>query len=166
MEEFLNIQFELAVAQKCDVMIQGSSGYGDMVMNHMCCKFPLHDRGDLPQRCICPPKIRLNQGGFTCEEGNTIMCGHRHRGGEIHKRLDDPSNMLGANFSRTKNATKQDTRVFLTPYVDKFRSFVLSNVSVPSVIKNVKASVKEAYRQVCLTSYDNGPRKPSICQQT
>jgi hypothetical protein len=165
MEEFMNIQLEFTLAQKCDFMIQGSSGYGDMLFNHMCCKFPLHDRGELPQRCICPPKIRLKQDGFTCAEGNTIMCGHQHRGGEVQKRLDDPSNMLGANFSKTKNATKEDTRVILFPHVRKFHSFMLSQMNESTVITSLEATAKEAFRQVCLTSYDNGPRKPSICQQ-
>lgn len=160
----MNIQLEFALAQKCDLMIQGSSGYGDMVMNHMCCNFPLHDRGEVPQRCICPPKLRLKQDGFTCEEGNTIMCGDQHRGGEVQKPLDDPANMLGANFSKTKNALKQNTRVLLFPHIRHFRSFDLSNISKSNVQKSLEASANEAFRQVCLTSYDHGPHKPSICQ--
>ena len=55
MEEFANIQLEFALAQQSDLMIMGNSGYGDLVFNHVCCKFPLHTRGDVPQRCFCPP---------------------------------------------------------------------------------------------------------------
>lgn len=164
-DEFINIQLEFALAQQCDLMIQGNSGYGDLVFNHMCCKFPLHDRGEVPQRCICPPKIRLKQDGFTCEQGNTLLCGDKDKGGDIHKRLDDPTNMLGANFSKTKNSTKQDTRITLFPQAQRLGSFMLSMLSDPVVNASVEASAREAYRQVCTMSYDHGPRKPSVCRK-
>ena len=163
-EEFTNIQLEFALSQKCDLMIQGNSGFGDLVFNHMCCKFPIHDRGELPQRCLCPPKVRLKQTGFTCEQGNKLFCGKKNRGGEVHKKLDDPENMLGANFSRTKEAIKEDTVVHLFPHVPKYGWFMLSNISQSSVRKALKANSQEVFQQVCLTSYDNGPTKPSICQ--
>lgn len=162
-DEFINIQLEFALAQKCSLMIQGTSGYGDMVLNHMCCKFPLHDRGELPQRCLCPPKIRLKQDGFTCEKGNALLCGEKDKGGSMHKRLDDPTNMLGANFSKTKNATKQDTRVTLFPHIHRFGGFQLSMMNDPQVNASLVESAKEAFRQVCEMSYDHGPAKPSSC---
>jgi hypothetical protein len=159
----MNIQLEFALAQKCDLMIMGNSGYGDMVYNHMCCGFPLHDRGKVPQRCICPPKVRMEQSGFTCEKGNVLLCGDVFRGGDITKKLDDPSNMAGANFSKTKSAIKQDTRVLLTPRTPTFGHFLLSTINHPVVNKSVHECAVEAFSQVCLTSYDSGPEKPSIC---
>jgi hypothetical protein len=167
-EEFMNIQLEFALAQQCDLMIQGTSGYGDLVYNHMCCHFPLHDRGGLPQRCLCPPRVSLKQDGFTCAEGNSLLCGsgNEDMGGDISKRLDDPANMLAANFSKTKNATKQDTRVVLFPHSPpEFSSFLLSSVEDPLVNTSLQASAHEAFRQVCLTSYDSGPRQPSSCRR-
>ncbi len=70
----MNIQLEFAVAQKCDLAIVGESGYGNLVYQHMCCGFPLSGRGEVPHRCICPPKVRLEQHGYDCKNGNPLAC--------------------------------------------------------------------------------------------
>jgi hypothetical protein len=154
-EEFMNIQLEFALAQQCDLMIMGNSGYGDMVYNHMCCRFPLHTRGSVPQRCICPPKVRLEQGGFTCKRGNKIMCNGIDRGGRVNKRLDDPANMGGANFSKTKDAFVSDVKVWLTSN-DREHAYMLSDVKEDKVQKFLARSSHEAKVHVC-TQYSDGP---------
>ena len=161
-EEFMNIQLEFALAQQCDLMIMGNSGYGNMVYNHMCCRFPLHTRGSVPQRCICPPKVRLEQGGFTCQKGNKIMCGTADRGGRVNKRLDDPANMLGANFSKTKDAFVSDVKVWLTSH-DREESYMLSDVKEDKVQKFLARSAWEAKKQVC-AQFSDGPDRTSMTQ--
>jgi hypothetical protein len=154
-EEFMHVQLEFALAQQTDLMIMGNSGYGNMVYNHMCCKFPLHTRGQLPQRCICPPKVRLEQSGFTCEKGNKIMCGSVNRGGRVDQRLDDPANMLGANFSKTKDAFVSDVKVWLTSN-DREHPYMLSAVEEASVQQFLARSVQKARRQAC-AQFSDGP---------
>jgi hypothetical protein len=74
-QELHNMQLEFALAQKCGLVITGQSNYGEKLKHHMCCGFPLHERGRLPQRCVCPPHVQLSQSGFgTCEEGNLLLC--------------------------------------------------------------------------------------------
>jgi len=107
-EEFLTIQHEFSIAQQCSMAIVGDSGYAEKLMDHMCCQFPSNPRGSLPSRCICPPEIRLEQWGFNCEAGNKVLCNNQDVGGNIHKKLGDPTNMLGANFSFTKDAFRKD----------------------------------------------------------
>jgi hypothetical protein len=160
----MNIQVEFALAQKCDLMIMGNSGYGDLAYNHMCCGFPLHDRGELPHRCICPPKVRLEQGGFTCEEGNTLVCGKDYdtRGGDITKKLDDPSNTKGAIFSTTKNVFQsKGVKVWLTSEQQE-KSFMLNEIHREKVTQFVKKSTGEAKREVCKI-FNHGPSRSVKC---
>jgi hypothetical protein len=156
-EEFMNIQVEFSLAQRCDLMIMGNSGFGDMVYNHMCCGFPLHSRGVLPQRCVCPPKVRLEQGGFTCAKGNKIMCGSQNRGGSVTKRLDDPANMLGANFSMTRDAYVSDVKVWLTAK-DREKAYMLSQATDEQVRQFLASSAKQAKEQVC-KKFSDGPTR-------
>jgi hypothetical protein len=112
--EFLDIQTEMALAQKCDILISGESGYADRLRGHMCCNSPLQSRGQVPQRCICPPIVRLEQYGFLCEDGNPLLCGDMsNNGGDITRPLDDPSNMRAGNFSQTKAAFLNRTKGFM-----------------------------------------------------
>jgi hypothetical protein len=161
-EEFANIQLEFALAQRSDLMIMGNSGYGDMVYNHMCCGFPLHTRGRVPQRCVCPPKVRLEQGGFTCKTGNKLMCGSASRGGDVSKRLDDPENMRGANFSKTKEAFKTDVKVWLTSQaVEQF--YMLNDIADEKVKKFIAQTSREAKEQACKKFSDGPYRNIKTC---
>ena len=110
-EEFLIIQSEFALSQKCSMAILGNSGYGNMLYSHMCCSFPMSPRGSLPTRCVCPPHVEINQGDFNCKTGNKLLCDNKDVGGNIMIRLDDPKNMLGANYSFTKDAFRNDPDV-------------------------------------------------------
>jgi len=165
--EFMNIQEEYTLAQKCDLMIMGNSGYGDLVFNHMCCGFPLHDRGATPQRCLCPPKVRVEQGGFTCENGNTIVCDDKYadRGGDITMKLDDPRNTRGANFSKTKDVfQRQGVKVWLSTGDQHMeQSYMLDDYGHhDKVTKFVDDSAKQARRQVC-GDYDAGLTRRVTC---
>lgn len=158
-EEFMHVQLELALAQQCDMMIMGNSGYGDMVYNHMCCGFPLHTRGSVPQRCLCPPKVRVEQGGFTCEKGNKALCkapGGGRRGGRGH-RNEDPAVSLGANFSRTQGAfvPDRDVKVWLTSD-DREKPYQLSAVGDRAVQAFLAEEAAEARRQACM-QFREGP---------
>ena len=160
------VQEEFTLAQKCDLMIMGNSGYGDLVYNHMCCGFPLHDRGQLPQRCLCPPKVRLEQGGFSCEEGNTLVCpdGFQDKGGDITKPLDDPSNTKGANLSKTSQVfqTSENVKVWLTSEFEE-NSFMLADMKKISVAQFIEKSTKAAKLQVCNKNYQDRPSPRVKC---
>jgi hypothetical protein len=150
----MNIQLEFALAQKCDLMIMGHSGYGEVVYSHMCCGFPLHDRGAVPQRCICPPRVHISQGGFTCQKGNVMMCSNSH---------DDKEK----NFSNTASTLMpvNESRVSLTPHMPSCKSFLLSEIETPGVIRGLADCATQVYHQACLTSHDSGPRQPLLCQR-
>ena len=112
---------EMALSQQCDMMIQGQSSYADRLYSHMCCNYPLQKRGQVPQRCICPPKVTLQQRGFTCETGNYAQCDNQ--ADQYHaKTLDSahPLNVKWANFSKSKDAYKSKTRVWLENTIDRF----------------------------------------------
>lgn len=165
-KEFMNIQEEFALAQKCDLMIMGNSGYGDLVYNHMCCGFPLHDRGEVPHRCICPPKVRVEQGGFTCEKGNKIVCekNYANRGGDITMKLDDPRNTGGAIFSKTKEVfQKKDIKVWLTSSDQHMEeNYMLDDIGEEKVKNFVETSAQKARQHACKL-YDNGPARRISC---
>ena len=114
--EFLDIQMEFALSQKCSMAIIGESNYAQKILSHMCCGFPLNGRGIMPHRCVCPPYVKIEQGGFDCKKGNELMCidpsGERY-GGDITRPLDDPSNMMGANYSLKNNAFINSTSIEL-----------------------------------------------------
>ena len=82
-------------------------------MKHMCCGFPLAPRGSMPSRCVCPPKVELMQKDFNCESGNKLLCGNKDVGGNIHMAIGTPSNMLGANYSFTKDAYRDNPHIRL-----------------------------------------------------
>ena len=87
----------------------GESGYGDKAMGHMCCHSPIHRRGRIPRRCICPPRIRLQQLYYDCQDGNALLYNPDLIGGLVNKPLNDPQNMNGALFSFTSQAFRNDT---------------------------------------------------------
>ena len=96
--EFLDIQTEFALAQKCSMAIIGESNYAQKILAHMCCGFPLNQRGVMPHRCSCPPQVILHQRGFECNDGNSFAC--RKLPGTIAlKARDDPSNLVNFNYS-------------------------------------------------------------------
>ena len=96
--EFLDIQTEFAMAQRCSMAIVGESNYAQKILAHMCCGFPLSQRGVMPHRCVCPPQVVLHQRGFECEDGNSFAC--RKLPGTIAlKARDDPSKLVDFNLS-------------------------------------------------------------------
>lgn len=113
-EELFVIQNEFALAQKCAMAIVGESGYGNLLRSHMCCGFPLHPRGSMIARtskCVCPPAVILKQWDFNCKHGNKVLCNDQNVGGNLLLPLNDPNNMLGANYSMTKEAYRSDPEV-------------------------------------------------------
>ena len=110
-EEFMILQTEMVLGQKCLVMIEGQSGFGEMLREHMCCNMPLAPRGLLPKRCLCPPTVSLDQFEFDCDTGNKLLCDGINKGGNIMLPLDLPSNMLGANFSTTRAVYRDNPKV-------------------------------------------------------
>jgi len=101
----------MVLGQKCLVMIEGQSGFGEMLREHMCCNMPLAPRGLLPKRCLCPPTVSLDQFEFDCDTGNKLLCDGINKGGNIMLPLDLPSNMLGANFSTTRAVYRDNPKV-------------------------------------------------------
>jgi hypothetical protein len=164
--EFIHSQVEFTLAQKSDLMIMGDSGYGDLVYSHMCCGYPLHDRGEIPHRCICPPRVRVEQGGFTCKEGNKIICDENYgsRGGDITIPLDDPRNTKGAEFSKTNSVFhKKGVKVWLTSaeqYMEQ--SYMLDQVNDEKVSMFIAKSAMRARNEVC-KKFDHGPTRRVQC---
>lgn len=162
-EEFMNIQLEFALAQKCDLGIFGDSGYGEKVYMHMCCGYPLQARGLLNQRCLCPPRVRLEQFAFDCAKGNALLCDGANPGGDITKPLNDPANSVGAKFSLTSSAYRNSTKVWLTP-VQQEISFMLDDYTLPETEKELSANADTALKEAC-TKYDGSPsRKKLFCK--
>ena len=96
--EFLDIQMEFAMAQKCSMAIIGESKYAQKIMAHMCCGFPLNQRGVMPHRCACPPYVVLHQRGYECEDGNSFAC-RKLPGSIALKARDYPFHLLNVNYS-------------------------------------------------------------------
>jgi hypothetical protein len=164
-EEFYNIQLEFAMVQKCDLAILGDSGFGERIYAHMCCNSPLTARGMKPQRCICPPRVRLQQSDFSCEKGNKLMCSEDNVGGDITRPLDDPSNMLGARFSFTKDAIQNATRVHLKNADNEINFMLGEEVGSKDIRDKIAASALAAKTGVC-REIDHGlARKRMICNK-
>jgi hypothetical protein len=161
--EFLNIQLEFALSQRCDLGIFGGSGFGEMVYAHMCCGFPIDERGVMPHRCICPPKVRLEQGSFDCKAGNLLLCGDpNRRGGDITRPLNDPDNMAGANFSFTRAAFRNTTKVWYTS-AHREMPVLLHEMNTEENIAKITKSAKQAKVELC-KQYDNRSlRGRSVC---
>lgn len=97
------------------------------------------------------------------------MCGKEDRGGNVAKPLNDPANMRGANFSHTKDAFKEDVKVWVTTandikkrfmYEDFHSTFMLSDMTTEEKVKKliVKLS-QDAREQVCYSKLSDGPRR-------
>ena len=139
--------------------IVGDSNYADKIMAHMCCGFPLSFRGSLPRRCVCPPSVRLQQGGFDCKKGNEIDCDKHDKGGDITKPLDDPGNMYAANFSLKLSAFIQASNTCLKTNT---YSRCYNQQTKPDGVKKIMADfIKSAVSEACAPN-DWGPteRKP------
>jgi hypothetical protein len=159
--ELMVIQTEFALAQQCDLAIVGDSSFAERIYSHMCCNFPLQRRGYVPQRCICPPRIRLQQRGFGCENGNKLLCDDPNlKGGDITRPLDDPSNMKGARFSFTKDAFKNKTKVVIDTSFDQF---TYADIDSPGTAERVHAAAVNAKKHIC-RNIDHGlARTRSYC---
>lgn len=161
--EFLDIQMEFALSQKCSMAIIGESNYAQKILSHMCCGFPLNGRGIMPHRCVCPPYVKIEQGGFDCKKGNELMCvdptGFK-KGGDITRPLDDPSNMLGANYSLRDTAFIRATNVHV--HTDGFDARYTPVTSIAQVKNMVSTFVEKAIRNSC-AAYSEGPEKGIFC---
>jgi len=149
--ELYHIQAELVLATKCSMIITGSSSYGEKLKAEMCCGFPLHERGHLPKRCICPPHIQAEPRGFgSCEEGNLLLCKNmtidaktftQESIAKSAKKINMHDNS-GATLRYDLNDSNEDNKVeknnIYTQYIDR-------------VVK-----------QLC-RKYDHGPRIESYC---
>jgi hypothetical protein len=162
--ELLDIQLEFALAQRSAMGIFGDSNYANKIHAHMCCGYPLSQRGMLPQRCICPPVVQLQQVGFDCERGNKLLCVDPtgvKKGGDITRPLDDPKNMLAANMSLNADAFIQATGVCLiAETIDKI---CYTPTESESTRKYKISKFVETSMTVACADYDNGPRKRKFC---
>lgn len=156
--EFLDIQTEFAMAQKCSMAIIGDSNYAQKIMSHMCCGSPLSQRGDIPHRCLCPPFVRVEQSGFDCKKGNELMCpdskGKQNDWGKLIR--------LGANYSLGDTAFMQTTRAYL--HTEGFQA-VISNMT-PLEVKSVESEFVEKAKAYSCAAYDGGPRRRAFCRDT
>jgi hypothetical protein len=128
----------------------------------MACKFPLAGQGQIPQRCLQIPFIRIEQSGFDCARGYDLLCDKNYDlGGQQHKFIDDPSNMAAANFSRTSKAYFLKTRVEYN--VPRESSFYIdsSKFKDDETRLRIKENAKSALKYLC-TSIDYRTR-PTYC---
>ena len=162
--EFLDIQTEFAMAQRCSMAIIGESNYAQRILAHMCCGFPLNQRGVMPHRCVCPPYVKIEQGGFDCKKGNELMCADPtgfKKGGDITRPLNDPSNMMGANYSLKSSAFMQSTNVHL--HTEGFYMMHSPRFNADQIKRMESEFVKKAIENSCAT-YDNGPKRGAFCR--
>lgn len=153
-EEFINIQMEFALAQKCDLFIKGDSGFADKVYKHMCCGFPLGRRGKLPHRCVCPPGIRIEQGLFDCKAGNQLECDHDKPFATREARTQ-----AEIKFSFSPAAFRNVTQIFLR-YSDDEGGF---DIADEKQLARYKVATKEAVKEVCKPVDDGPVRIPHVC---
>ena len=142
---------EMSLAQKCQMAIRGESGYGDLLVQHMCCGFPMAPRGNaLPKKCLCPPTVTLAQYGFECKTGNKLFCSNVNVGGDITRPLNEPSNMAGANFSMTKDAYRNNPDVRYKIFERDSKSFPLNKLKTnPDTLKYLKTFMENDLQLRC-----------------
>lgn len=160
--ELLDLHVELSLAQRCDLAVTGESEFGELLYQHMCCGFPIRQRGGMPQRCVCPPRVKLLQAGFTCEQGNTLLCGSDE---ELEVLLINDKNRKGEHFSTSKDAFKSSTTVQIQPKIGgETKTFLLENIDTPRVRTFLEAAARESHRIMC-DDYDSGPDRSAVCKQ-
>ena len=151
------------MAQKCSMAIIGESNYAQKILAHMCCGFPLNQRGGMPHRCACPPYVKIEQFGFDCKKGNELMCidptGVLY-GGDITRPLNDPSNMLGANLSLKQNAFLRSTNVHF--YTSEFHVKYTPESSMEEVRSKEQFFITKAKEVICSTR-ENYPYRKIDC---
>jgi hypothetical protein len=146
--------------------ITGESNYAGKIMSHMCCGFPLSQRGQMPHRCICPPQVKLEQGGFDCKKGNAIMCDDpTKKGGDITRPLNDPSNMLGANFSLKAEAFVAAATVHLLTANEAAFTGSYNPQHNPTAVSVVQKRFTDAATEIACAKYDSGPKRRKFCKE-
>lgn len=159
--ELIDIQQELSLAQRCDLAVTGESEFGEMLYQHMCCGFPIRQRGEVPQRCICPPRIKLLQAGFGCKQGNSLLCGSDE---ELEKLIISDPDRKGAMFSDSKAAFKMSTTVQIQPNVGgESKSFLLENIDKQDVRGLLERASLQSMKIMCAT-YDSAPDRSAVCR--
>lgn len=154
--EFLDIQTEFALTQKCSMAIIGESNFAQKIISHMCCGFPLHQRGYLPHRCVCPPFVKIHHRGFECEHGNTLAC--RKRPGSIAlKSRDDPSSLIKLNYSFAFM-----TNVDISLVTDGFKETYSQGMDSSLLMPIESSFILRAFNQTC-SDYEQSPPRRFFC---
>ena len=108
----------------------------------------------MPHRCICPPRVRIEQYGYNCDTGNPLACiGAKGGfiGGDITQRLDDPKNMQGANFSLTNSAfLKRNYKAWMTTGDMQEIPYMINDMNTlrNEITTKAKMSLKEACKKI------------------
>ena len=155
----------MSLAQKCVMAILGESGYGYLLKQHMCCGFPLAPRDNtLPRRCVCPPMVTVKQNDYGCKEGNKLHCNERADwGGSLMKPLNDSKNNLGARFSFTKDAYRDNPTVWYRPFEIQSSEKTLSEwKKIMKESDELRNLIKEGLQLQC-TYNQNIIRKVKYC---
>ena len=159
--ELLDLQVEVSLAQQCDLAVTGESEFGELLYQHMCCGFPIRNRGALPQRCLCPPRIKLLQSGFSCEKGNSLLCGSDL---ELEEVMIDDKSRRGENFSASADAYKLTTTVHIQPKIGgETKTFDLSDIEQPKIQSFLSDSARESKKIMC-QKYDAAPDRSAVCE--
>lgn len=158
--ELLDLTAELALAQQCDLAITGESEFGELLYQHMCCGFPVRQRGSVPQRCLCPPRVKLLQAGFTCEKGNALLCGSD---AELESVMTRDQDRKGEKFSSSPEAFKHSTTVQVQPMIGgETKSFLLEKVDEPEVRSFLEEAARQS-KQILCQEYDSAPDRAAVC---
>jgi hypothetical protein len=161
--ELLDLQVELSLGQRCDLAVTGESEFGELLYQHMCCGFPIRQRGSAPQRCLCPPRIKLLQAGFTCEKGNSLLC---DTDAELERLLVNDSNHKGELFAASKEAFMSSTGVQIQPMIDaETKTFLLENIDQPHTQALLRRSAAQSWKVLCREGYDSAPDRAAVCSQ-
>lgn len=158
--ELLDLHLEMTLAQRCDLAVTGESEFGEVLYQHMCCGFPVRQRGSMSQRCLCPPRIKLLQSGFSCEKGNELLCGSD---AELENLLTSDPELKGAKFSTSIEAFKQSTTVQFQPNIGgESKSFSLDKIDDADIREVLLKAAQQSKRVMCST-YDAGPDRSAVC---
>lgn len=151
-EELFTLQFELALAQKCPLMVAGTSGYSMLLNDYNGYRTPIRPRNmflfqnETTKQYAHPMTIILNQYGYRCEDGNKLLCdaqGDESKlGGYTDRPLDDPTNMGAANYSITKDAFRDNPEVIFGGVTIRLRD-------LPTSGEKLKPAIKAGLERIC-----------------
>jgi hypothetical protein len=145
----VNVHVEMALAQKCSLLVSSASDYAGRIRGHMCCSFPLSQRGQLPQRCVCPPAISIHSGGLCSSPENKglAMCTTETYEKMSHHKAARDKNL---NMSLSDVVFKKSFIIDVFDEGDHPYKVHSGDLSEPAIKELIASRVRETMKRRCL----------------